>query len=106
MAKRFGKKVSKTIDDKINAKEPELPQHLIFFFQAFKDLGTQRQVGMSIGCIPFFDIITYSRLYGCDEETEEDLLFFVRELDNHYIEMVNSEQKKKMNQSKSSPKKK
>jgi hypothetical protein len=85
----------------VNKEEPKLPSHLIFFFQAFKNLGRQRQIGgFSLGCIPYLDIIAYSRIYRCDQETEEDLVYFVTGLDDHYLAKVNKDQKQRLDKQK------
>lgn len=98
MAKRFGQKVSKNIQTQVDEKPPELPQHLVIFFQAFKDLSTQRSVGFAVGYIPYLDILTYARAYNFSEELEQDLIFFVRGLDEHYLQVINNEQQKKNEQ--------
>lgn len=101
MAKRFGQKVSLNVQAKLEQNTPDLPQHLLLFFQAFKDLSSQRAIGFSIGYIPYIDIVTYARLYGFSEELEEDLVFFVRGLDEHYIQLVNDENTKQQERLKS-----
>lgn len=102
MAKRFGGKVSDTIEEKVNADEPIIPDHLIIFFQAFKDLSRQRSVGFAPSCIPFLDIIQYARYYNFSDEMEEDLLYYVKGLDDHYLEILNKDAKKRQEQAKNS----
>lgn len=105
MAKRFGRKVSDTIEEKLNTSEPVLPDYLVLFFQAFKNLDRQRPTGFGVGYIPYLDIIQYARLYDMSQEVEEDLVFFVTGLDDHYIKMVNNDMKTKQEQSRNSNKK-
>lgn len=105
MAKRFGRKVSNTIEEKLNTAEPVLPDYLVLFFQAFKNLDRQRPTGFGVGYIPYLDIIQYARLYDMSQEVEEDLVFFVTGLDDHYIKMVNNDMKTKQEQSRNSNKK-
>lgn len=101
MAKRFGQKVSLNVQTKLEQNAPDLPQHLLIFFQAFKDLNTQRPVGFAVGYIPFLDIVTYAKVYDFSEELQDDLIYFVRGLDEHYIEIINKEQQKKTDSLKS-----
>ena len=76
MAKRFGRKVSNTIEEKLNTAEPVLPDYLVLFFQAFKNLDRQRSSGFGVGYIPYLDIVQYARMYDMSQEVEEDLVFF------------------------------
>lgn len=105
MAKRFGRKVSNTIEEKLNTAEPVLPDYLVLFFQAFKNLDRQRSSGFGVGYIPYLDIVQYARMYDMSQEVEEDLVFFVTGLDDHYIKMVNNDMKTKQEQSRNSNKK-
>lgn len=98
MAKRVGQKVSLNVQAKLEQKAPDLPQHLLIFFQAFKDLSSQRSIGFSLGYIPFLDIVAYARAFGFSDELEEDLIFFVRGLDEHYLQLVNDENNRKQEQ--------
>lgn len=101
MAKRCGGKISKTAEEKINIKPPHLPEYLVMHFTAFKDLSRQRSMGgFSLGNIPYLDIVQYAKLYEMDEETTEDLIFFVTSLDDHYLSNMNKERKAKSEQQK------
>ena len=52
-----------------------------FFAEAFFDLTTERTDGQ----IPYFAIVQYGELHGCDEDELTDLLYFVREMDAEYL---------------------
>ena len=77
MAKRFGRKVSEKIQTELSKPQPELPQYLTFYFQAFKDLARDRTAGFAPSAIPFTSILNYARHYRCDPETEDNLIYFV-----------------------------
>ena len=94
MAKRFGRKVSEKIQTELSKPVPELPRHLFFHFQAFKDLARDRNSGFCPTAIPFTSILKSSERYRCDPETEDDLIYFVTGLDDHYLSRVQEESKK------------
>jgi vacuolar-type H+-ATPase subunit C/Vma6 len=101
MAKRFGKKIGKSTEEKANQAEPTLPEHLLLHFNAFKDLSRQRSMGgFALGNIPYLDIVQYAQIYRMDEETTEDLIYFVTGLDDHYLSRLNKEHKSKMDKQK------
>jgi hypothetical protein len=47
---------------------------------------SERQVGFGEGPIPTTAILNYAKHYDMNGEEEADLLFFVRRLDNAYLE--------------------
>lgn len=94
MAKRFGRKVSEKIQTELSKPQPELPQYLTFYFQAFKDLARDRTSGFAPSAIPFTSILNYARHYRCDPETEDNLIYFVTGLDDHYLSRTYEESKK------------
>jgi hypothetical protein len=65
-----------------------------FFLDAFFDLCSHRQIGFGEGPIPTLAILEYGRFYNCDDEDCEDLLFFVRKLDQVYLEHAAKKSKK------------
>ena len=101
MAKRCGGKISKNAKDIIDMQPPPLPEHLVLHFMAFKDLTRQRSMGgFALGNIPYLDIVQYTKIYEMDEETSEDLIFFVTALDDHYLSNLNKERQSKVEQQK------
>lgn len=48
---------------------------------AFFDLDTERQLGMSAGPIPFMSIVTYAERYGLGE----DFVSVIQSLDSYYL---------------------
>lgn len=104
MAKRFGKKLIPESEAKLVEKIPEIPSYLVMFFQAFKDLDRQRSIGFAPSYIPYLDIVAYARVYGFDEELEEELIYYIKGLDDHYLKMVNDENQRKAEKAKNSNK--
>lgn len=74
---------------------PKLESSLGFYYDAFFDLMSERQIGFGEGPIPTTAILRYSKHYELNSEEEADLLFFVRELDNAYLEHQARKAKKK-----------
>src|ERR1044072_7269808 len=63
------------------ANAPGLHIGLELFFNAYVDLDSERQAGFGVGPIPWCSIAEYARAYDFDEETTEDLFFFVKRMD-------------------------
>lgn len=100
MAKRLGQKVSNSVIDKANTEEKPLDEELVFFFVAYKDLDRQRSHGFAPTRIPFLDIVKYARLYGCSQDVEDDLIFYVTGIDDHHIENLSKEMERNSKKSK------
>lgn len=64
---------------------PDLFQGDLFFLQAFNELNTCRAVGMSIGAIPWRDIMNYAEYHNLDEYMTEVFLSVMRDMDNAYL---------------------
>lgn len=66
---------------------PPFPEDLLFYWQAWRELSTDRAMGMAPGPIPFTAIDAYATRYGI-----EDIDFFerfrrmLRELEEEYFE--------------------
>lgn len=74
---------------------PELNDGLVFYVDIFFKLTTDRLHEM--GPIPTMTILNFANYYEFDQEEENDLLFFMRAMDNTFLEHVAAENKKKMN---------
>lgn len=61
-----------------------------FYIEAFRELSTCRLGGMGLTPIPFSAILEYSRMVGLDQEDTDDLLYFIRKMDNMFITLENS----------------
>ena len=69
---------------------------LELFFEAFLDLNTCRQSGWSLSHIPWTAIANYAKVNGFHgEEDEQELFFFVREMDRGYLEYHKEKEKLK-----------
>ncbi len=55
-----------------------------FYFQAFNDLNTCRQVGMEVGPIPWHRITEYGREAGLDDSIRKAFVRIIRAMDDAY----------------------
>lgn len=58
-----------------------------FYYDAWGELNSCRQIGMSVGPIPFTAIVEYSRLYEVGDF--EEFLFLIRKMDSVFLPLVN-----------------
>lgn len=72
---------------------PELLPGLALFLQAFEDLSPSRPSGgFGLGSIPFEAIDRYARRFRIDDaEDFDDLVRFVRALDDEYLAWATAE---------------
>lgn len=61
---------------------------LEFYLDAFYALNSCRSIGMGLGPIPWTSIRDYGTMYCTTEDSLEDLLFHVRNLDNNYLDWI------------------
>lgn len=71
------------IPDRIQ-KAPVLGLGLSFYLQAFFDLDADRNVGMSLGRIPWSVVLQYAAFYRLTEEQTDCLTYIIREMDTAY----------------------
>lgn len=74
--------------------EPAILPEQRFFLEAFWDLTTTRQVGMSPGPIPWNFIEEYARTHGLDRLNTHVLHRTIRSLDSTYLGEVHREHEK------------
>lgn len=72
------------------AAKPKLPTGLILYYEAFFDLDTERNHGMGLASIPWSAIVRYGEYYELDTD---ELLFFIRKIDNAHLERLAREVK-------------
>jgi hypothetical protein len=78
--------------------QPEIPDHLQFYWTAFIDLSGERQLGMGVGPIPRSKIREYAIECGWDGVDEiERLCRIIGEMDHEYVSTANSSDKDKAN---------
>lgn len=77
---------------------------LDFYVDAFLELSTSRQIGMSVGPIPFTAIAEYYRVYNLGDGGEDFFEFVsqIRRLDSVYLELREEHSKKESRRLKSS----
>ena len=64
-----------------------------FYFTAFKELNSCRDVGMGLSPIPFTAIVDYARIYDVGEF--EEFLELIRMMDEQFLDLQATEQEKK-----------
>lgn len=72
-----------------------LSEDLHFCLDAFNDLSTERQFGMGVGPIPFFQIVRYCKYYSLCEEMSYRLINIIQRIDEYYVSDLSEKQKKK-----------
>lgn len=80
---------------KVILEAPQLFSGLEIYFQAFFDLDTERSHGMGLTPIPWSAILRYARYQELDEEQTEDLLHYVRAMDNFNLNRLSAEAQRK-----------
>jgi hypothetical protein len=94
MHARFADKDESAIPDQL-LNEPELLQGLDLYYNAFWNLCSDRQLGMSVGPIPYSSIANYCKDWKLDEEMSDNMKKLVRKMDGTFLEW----QEKKSKQS-------
>lgn len=67
------------------ANEVDLSEDLHFYLDAWNDLASERQFGMGVGPIPFFQIVKYCKYYHLCEEMSYSLIKIVQAIDGWYL---------------------
>ena len=75
------------VPDKI-ANKPSLDYGLVFYYNTFFELSTDRIVNNSVGQIPFSTILSYCKYYNFTYEETSDFMYLIRKIDAVYIEHV------------------
>jgi hypothetical protein len=71
-------------------ERPELWPHNQFYWDAFWDLGSERQIGMGVGAIPRSAIKLYADEFDITGDEYDVFYRMLRMLDNHYLSLSNS----------------
>lgn len=72
------------IPDRIN-NAPTLTLGLEFYYAAFNELSTCREVGLGMGPIPWTEVRSYADSYGLPEEEAEDLHVLMAIMDEAFL---------------------
>jgi hypothetical protein len=75
------------------ANAPELQTGLELFVTAFFDLDSERQASFSVGPIPWSKVKEYATAYEFDAELTEDLIHYVKQMDNAHLKRLESKSK-------------
>lgn len=83
-----GRHVSDTIRAHLATEPPPIHPPHRFYLAAFHQLGTCRAIGMSVGPIPWRDVVAYGEHYGLDGIALHDFVQIVYVLDRAYLASV------------------
>ncbi len=72
------------------AERPKLPTGLTLYYEAFFELDSERNHGMGLASIPWSAIVRYGEYYDLDTD---ELLYFIRPMDNAHLERLARESK-------------
>lgn len=72
---------------------PELRPGLHYYYYAFVELSTCRNLGMGEGCIPWSAVREYALSEGLGEDDFDRLLILVRGMDIEYLDYQKRKQK-------------
>ena len=89
---RQAQAAGRPIPDRI-ANAPRLMPGLDLYLNAFFDLDSERTHGFSLSPIPWGSIFAYGSAYGFDKEQQDDLIYFVRKLDQAHLDRLAKKQK-------------
>lgn len=78
------------------ANKPFLWMGLELFYHAFFDLNTCRPVGMALCPIPWLCMRDYARTFEFDEDQEERLYYFIRQMDDAFLQYHDKKAKSEM----------
>lgn len=67
-------------------EEPPIDERDYFFLEAFRDLGTTRAYGMTLGPIPWDKIVEYATLKNLDDESRDILIEIIGRMDAAYLD--------------------
>jgi hypothetical protein len=71
-------------------EQPDIPDHLQFVWEAFWRLSPDRQIGFSVGPIPFTAIDRYAVRFGPEDVDAFDRLFeLIRAMDVEFVRFQN-----------------
>lgn len=89
-ALRGGRPIPKAV-----ANAPELFLGLELYLKAFFELDSCRHHGMGPASIPWTDIAGYAAIHDFDDEQRDDLIYFIRRLDNAHLTRIADDMKRK-----------
>ena len=68
-----------------NESGPELPKHLVLYYDAFWDLDTERINAFDRGRIPWHSIVAYAMFYEFDEDQTDRLITHIKAMDLAFL---------------------
>jgi hypothetical protein len=74
---------------------PELILGLELYLRAFFELDSCRNHSMGPASIPWTSIAEYADIHDFDEEQRDDLIYFIRRLDNDHLTRIQEDLKRR-----------
>ena len=75
------------------ANAPQLLPGLDFFYIAFLELSTCRDVGMGLGPIPWTAMNAYAERYGLEDDDFAEFTWLLKRLDATYLQQQDEKRK-------------
>lgn len=75
-------------------EEPILISGDAFYMKAFSELSTCRQIGMSLGPIPWRDMLLYAQYHCLDSFTIDLFISIIKAMDTFYLDWHRKEQER------------
>lgn len=75
--------------------QPEIAPGDDFYLRAFNNLGTCRQIGMSVGPIPWDRCIDYAERAGLEPDLIDAFVSVIRAMDAAYLDWLDKQPKRK-----------
>jgi hypothetical protein len=75
-------------------EQPELPPHLLFEWEAFGELSTDRQIGFGAGPIPWSAIDRYAGRHQIESDAYDRFRRLIRACDQVYLKHVTAQREK------------
>jgi hypothetical protein len=74
-------------------QQPEIPEWYQFYWSAFNELSSERQISMGVGPIPRSAIRDYAVEYELSGDMSDKFMRIIHGLDVEYVEMANKPKK-------------
>lgn len=72
-------------------ERPDISDHLRFYWDAFIELSSERQIGMGVGPIPRSAVLNYAREFGIGSRDGFYHLYrIIQAVDEDYLSVINS----------------
>lgn len=66
----------------------------LLYWDAFHELSSERQVGMSLGPIPFSSILNWANYMGFTPSETRALVYVMRQMDGYFLSSIEEKRKR------------